>query len=468
MKVIRRRIRLLAALFVGLFGLTGAYFCYSVYFYGGRWVANPHNPRISAQKKAVVMGSVTDREGTPLAWTDETGQRRYSASRDTRLAVSQVVGDSEGKVSTGVDTFHAQILLGFKTGLMERLGDAVLGRTHRGDDVQLTVSERLSRAVSSAFPKGKRGAVVVMNWKSGEILSMVSMPQFDPVDVDSALEDQQAGALVNRCTQGLYPPGSTFKIVTLASALQHLPDAEAFAFDCTGYYPVGSYSVTEQSAHGLMDLSSAFTNSCNTAFAALSQELGYESLGATAEAFAFNENFLFDDLIVYNSSYPIDGLSAEDLAWSSIGQGRVLATPLHMALIACAVANGGRMPEPRLLRQVVSPEGRVRPLSAGHGSRSVMTAQIAGRVESEMIRVVERGTGTRAALGNGYVVAGKTGTAEASDDKNVAAHAWFVGYVTSGRAPYAVAVLVENGGSGGRVAAPIARRALQKAIDLGL
>ena len=110
----------------------------------------------------------------------------------------------------------------------------------------------------------------------------------------------------------------------------------------------------------------------------------------------------------------------------------------------------------------------MRPLSAGHGSRSVMTAQIAGRVESEMIRVVERGTGTRAALGNGYVVAGKTGTAEASDDKNVAAHAWFVGYVTSGRAPYAVAVLVENGGSGGRVAAPIARRALQKAIDLGL
>ena len=158
---------------------------------------------------------------------------------------------------------------------------------------------------------------------------MVSMPQFDPTNMDSALSDEAAGALINRATQGLYPPGSTFKIVTLASALENLPDLNDFAFDCTGYYPVGNYAVTDGSAHGVQTLSDAFARSCNTTFAALSQDLGYEMLGNTAEEMGFNRNFMFSDLIVYNSSYPIDDLSAEDLAWSAIGQGRVLATPMH-------------------------------------------------------------------------------------------------------------------------------------------
>lgn len=109
--------------------------------------------------------------------------------------------------------------------------------------------------------------------------------------------------------------------MTLASALENLPDLNDFAFDCTGYYPVGNYSVTDGSAHGVQSLSDAFAHSCNTTFAALSQDLGYEMLGQTAEEMGFNENFMFSDLIVYNSSYPIDDLSAEDLAWSAIGQG---------------------------------------------------------------------------------------------------------------------------------------------------
>ena len=451
-----------------LFLLTAAYFCYSVYFYGGRWVANPYNPRISSQKQNVIMGSVTDRDGTVLAYTDETGSRRYNSNEQTRLAVSQVVGDSGGNVSTGVDTFHAQYLLGFKASILERLADAFTDTPQRGDDVQLTISERLSRYISEQFPAGKRGAVVVLDYSTHEILAMVSMPQFDPEDLSSALEDEAAGALINRAIQGLYPPGSTFKIVTMASALSNLPDLDDFAFDCTGYYPVGNYSVTEASAHGVQTLSDAFIHSCNTAFAALSQDLGYALLGETAEQMGFNENFLFSDLIMYNSSYPIDDLSAEDLAWSSIGQGRVLATPLHMALIAAAVANGGGMNEPRLLGRITTAQGGERALPDHMEGWRVMEESVAARLEKEMIRTVQSGTGTRAALDNGYVVAGKTGSAEASDDKSIESHAWFVGYVTNENAPYAVCVLVENGGSGGAVAAPLARRVLQKAINLGL
>ena len=459
---------MLVLLMLAVFALMIAYFCYSVYFYGGRWVANPHNPRISSQKQSVIMGAVRDRDGTVLAYTDERGERRYHGSRDTRRAVSQVVGDSGGKVSTGVDTFHAQYMLGFRSSVFERVMDAVTGTPQRGDDIRLTISERLSRYISEEFPEGKRGAVVVLNYKTHEILSMVSMPQFDPTDVGAALSDEAAGALINRATQGLYPPGSTFKIVTLASTLENLPDLESFAFDCTGYYPVGNYSVTEKEGHGMQTLSEAFVNSCNTTFAALSQELGYQMLGETAEKLGFNENFMFGDMIVYNSSYPIDDLSPEDLAWSSIGQGRVLATPMHMALIAGAIANGGVMHEPHLVKRITTAQGSTRALPGSFEGRRVMESATAQQMEKEMIRVVKSGTGTRAALSNGYVVAGKTGSAEASNDKSVLSHAWFVGYITNDNAPYAISVLVENGGSGGGVAAPLARKILQKAINIGL
>ena len=468
MKVIRRRIRMLTSMLLVLFAVMVAYFGYSVYFYGGRWVSNAYNPRIADGKRSVIMGTVADRDGTVLAYTDSVGERRYSNNRQTRMAMSQLVGDNGGRVSTGVDTFHAQYLLGFKASVFERISDALTGEPQRGDNLTLTVSERLSRYISENFPEGKRGAVVVINYKTGEILSMVSFPQFDPTDVRAALADESAGALVNRATQGLYPPGSTFKIVTLASALQNLPDLQDFALDCTGYYAVGNYSVTEKEAHGPQTLSQAFANSCNTTFAALSQDLGYDMLGDTAQALGFNENFLFNDLIVYNSSYPIDDLSEDDLAWSSIGQGRVLATPLHMALIAATIANDGVMLEPRLLSRITTAQGVSRPLPDAAEPRQAIPQSIARQLETEMIRVVKSGTGTRAAMGNGYVVAGKTGSAEASNDKSIESHAWFVGYITNDNAPYAISVLVENGGSGGGVAAPLARKTLQKAVNLGL
>ena len=467
MKIIRWRVRLLSALFLAAFGLMSVYFVYSASFYGGRWVGSPHNPRIRNGKRAVAMGTVSDRDGVLLAWTDDRQARHYNRSASVRRATSQVVGDSEGRVSTGVDTFHAQYLLGFKAGFFERLSDALAGQVQRGDDLRLTISSALCRSISERFPEDRRGAVVVMNWKTGEILAMVSMPQFDPEDLTLALEDEDAGALINRCTQGLYPPGSTMKIVTLAAALSALPDARDFSFDCTGYYPVGSYSVTEGRGHGRVGLGEAFAASCNTAFAALSQELGYEGMGTTAERLGFNENFMYDDLIVYNSRYPIDGLSPEDLAWSAIGQGRVLVTPMHMAMIASAIASGGTLPEPRLLSEIRTPQGGRRPLPAGGKSALALPREVAEEVERDMLRCVSAGTGRRAAI-SGYPVAGKTGTAEASDDKSVLSHAWFVGYVARESAPYAVAVLIEHGGSGGDVAAPLARRALQKAIDLGL
>ena len=180
----------------------------------------------------------------------------------------------------------------------------------------------------------------------------------------------------------------------------------------------------------------------------------------------FNDNFLFRDLGVYNSSYPIDDKSLDDLAWSGVGQGRVLVTPLHMAMIAGAVANGGSMMEPRLLKAIVTPQGQTRKLAGSRVYAKAMSEEVADTIADYMVSTVRGGTARRAAI-DGYRVGGKTGSAEASDDKTIDTHAWYVGFIQDDDHPLAVAVVVEFGGSGGQVAAPLAKKALQKALELG-
>ncbi len=180
MKELRRNMRLITAMLMSLFIAFGAYFCYSVYFYGGRWFANPYNPRLSSQKEVVRAGSVKDRDGTVLASTDNDGDRNYSSNGDVRRSVSHVIGDSGGNVANGVETFHAQYLLGFKANLVERLVQVFQGGERQGDDIQLTLSSKLNSYISQQFPRDKNGAVVILNYRTGDIYAMVSQPDFDP------------------------------------------------------------------------------------------------------------------------------------------------------------------------------------------------------------------------------------------------------------------------------------------------
>lgn len=470
MKELRRNMRVVGSVLILLFLLMAVYFCYSVYFYGGRWFANPYNPRISSQKQDVVAGKVTDRDGVVLAYTNDNGERNYAASASLRRAVSHVVGDSNGQVANGVETFHAQYLLGFKTGFVDRLMGALSGEEHKGDDIQLTLSSKLNAYISEQFPSGKKGAVVVLNYKTGDILAMVSKPDFDPLTISTdTSSEEDDGQLLNRATQGRYPPGSTFKVITMSCGYQNLTDMLTRKYYCTGALQVVNSIVTDAglAQHGEQTMERAFANSCNNTFAALTLELGYDSMGKTAAAFGFNDNPLFQDLVVYNPSYPTDNKGDDDLAWSGVGQGRVLTTPLHMAMIAGSVANGGTMMEPRLLRQVTGSKGQVRSLSGPKVYRTALDEYTAYRLKEDMVTVVTSGTGTRARI-SGLRVGGKTGSAEASDDKTLDTHAWHVGFIDDDRYPLAIAVLVEYGGSGGQVAAPLAAKILKQAVDLGL
>jgi len=468
-KAMRRNMRLIVAivmcLFVGLF----AYFSYSVYFYGGRWFNNPYNPRLNTQRQAVRPGTVMDRDGEPLAFTDSGGTRRYARDNNTRRAVSHVIGDNAGNVN-GVETFHAQYLLGFKTSILERLAQVFQGGERRGDDIYLTLSAKLNTYISRNFPSGRSGAVVILNYRTGDIYAMVSKPDFDPNRIDVAKREEGGSSLLNRATQGLYPPGSTFKIVTQAAALNNLPNARSRPYDCSGALEVEKSVVTEagNNVHGNVTLQEAFAKSCNVTYSQLALELGYDRMNTEAAAFGLGDNFLFRDLVVYNSIYPTDKRSADDLAWSGLGQGRVLVTPLHMAMTAACIANNGVMVEPRLLRQVTGPQGQRRLLGAPRPYRTALSPETAAALRADMVAAVSTGSTGSGARIRGFTVGGKTGSAEAADDKTIQPHAWFVGFVDDPNHPLAIAVLVEFSGSGGQVAAPLARRFLQRAIDLGL
>ncbi len=464
---LRRNVRVIGVLMLCLFIGVGGWFGWKAHVEGTRWMTSGNNRRINQARQQVVMGNITDRNGLMLAYTDTDGSRCYAADRDVRRAMSQTVGDSVGMSGTGVETMHSGILLGFSGSLIDRTWQWISGESKSGDNIRLTVDAELTAYIADQFPEGYRGAVVVLNYKTGEVLSMVSMPDYDPYKAGT--KDVTDTAYLNRCLQCKYIPGSVFKIVTMAAMLENWNGTEILGHTCEGSRVFDSVKVScaGETVHGYLTLKEAFMKSCNVTFAAMSYVMGADAMYKTAESFAFNDNFKFQDLVLYESQYPSDISTLGDLAWASVGQGTVLVTPLHMAMITGSIANGGIMMQPTLISQVTGSTGIPRLRSNSGMYKRVVSASTAATIGEYMKATVNQsgGTGYRAAL-SGYTVCGKTGTAEVSNDKSAPTNAWFVGYVAESDHPYAVAVVIEQGGSGGDKAARLAGKALKKAIDL--
>lgn len=464
MKQQRMRFRLLTLVIIGLLGVAGVYGFYSVSTYGSRWFSSAKNTRYQSAKRTVIKGDIMDRKGVVLATTNDQGDRVYQSNIKSRSAIVHLIGDEEGNVANGVDSFQAAYLLGFETSLSERINALLRGETRRGDDVTLTVDSALSTEIVNAFAAsgsaaGKGGAAVVMNYKTGEVLAMVSLPVFDPANLTQRDRVSPLHPFWNRALQSTLPPGSTFKIITAASVLANMPDATTHLYECTGATQVLNQLIHDygRAQHGKLTLERAFTVSCNNAFAQASLNLTDRLLRSTAESFGFNDNFLFRDFVVENSVYPTVGRNALQVAWSGVGQSQVAATPLHMCMVAAAIANDGVMMEPRLLAKVQSPAGVVRLHYSQKIYRRVCDSQTAQTLAGFMKNVVAKGTGTAAGV-KGLTLAGKTGSAEGAIDGQETTHAWFVGYIADPELPYAACVLVEGGGNGGSVAAPLAAR----------
>lgn len=471
MKQQRLRFRILAFVVIGLLGVAAVYGAYSVTMYGSRWFSSAKNTRYRSAKRTVIQGDIVDRNGIVLASTDSEGKRTYQSNLNSRRAVVHLVGDADGNVANGVDSFQANYLLGFETGLSERVSALIRGETRRGDNVMITADSKLCTEIVSTFENGEKtkglnGAAVVMNYKTGEVLAIVSLPVFDPLKVDESVKSDSNHPFWNRATQSTLPPGSTFKIITAVSSMQNMTDALTHVYECTGATQVMDQIIQDygKEQHGKLTLQKAFRVSCNNTFAQIALTVGDDKLRKTAEGFGFNQNFLFRDIVVENSNYPTAGRNNFEIAWSGAGQSKVVATPLHMCMVAAAIANDGVMMEPRLLGRVESPTKVIRQKFTQKVYTTACTPEIAATMQTYMKDVVANGTGSAAQV-SGLTIAGKTGSAETSVDGKETTHAWFVGYIADESYPYAVSVMVEGGGSGGGVAAPVAKKIFQYLKD---
>jgi peptidoglycan glycosyltransferase len=384
---------------------------------------------------------------------------------------------------TGIERASNDLLTGTADSLfLSRIQDLVTGRQPQGSSVELTLDPAVQAAAAEALGD-QRGAVVALDPGTGAILAMVSSPSFDPNllaghdtsavnEAYRTLNEDPAQPLVNRAIGGdTYPPGSTFKLVDAAAALERgmTPESPLAAPDVlplpSSSATIGNFGGSSCGPGGTVTLAEALRISCNTAFAQLGLDLGDDALREQAERFGFDAP-LSVPLRVTPSRFPEDP-DLPQTALSAIGQYEVRATPLQMAMVSAAIANGGEQMEPYLVRTVRSPDLEVVEEASPSVLRTSVSAGTAAGLRDMMVQVVEDGTGTAARI-PGVQVAGKTGTAQTTDDE--APHAWFTAFAPADAPQVAVAVVVENGGSsgneatGGRVAAPIARAVIQAVL----
>ncbi len=455
--VLRRNIRTLLIVFCLMFAGLVAYLGYAVVMYGERWFITPYNPRLRNIQESVDTGDILDRTGSKLLYMSE-GKRVYIKDSKTRQAVSHIIGDSYG-MTYGAQTMYAKYLFGFNKDTITRIIDLISGSERTGSDVTLTIDAKLCKSAYEALGSSK-GAIVVMNYKTGEILASVSSPAFDPSDMDDFLEGGGESELVNRAFMGLYPPGSIFKLITASALIENGMDG--YKATCTGSTQIGGITVKCTGEHGKENLKDAIRHSCNVYFAQASDALGISAVKDTANRFMFNTELLFDDVIMSQSVFETSA-NAADNAWAAIGQYHDLISPLHACMIAGAIANDGVMMEPKLLLSVSDKNKQTAMLKPEPAAAPLKNTDM---LKDMMIAAVENGTGSASAIKN-ITVGGKTGTAQIEDKDGKAEHAWFTGFIEDKQHPLCIAVVMEKAGSGGKHAAPAAGRVLRKAIELG-
>lgn len=437
------------------------YLGYFTYKESDTYRNNPYNSkRQQLFSDRYIRGTILSSDGKTLAKTEVDEDGKESRSYPYGSMFAHVVGYST-KGNTGIESIANSYLLNTHINPALQILYELKEQKTLGDTVKTTLDTKLQRAAYEALGDAK-GAVVAMDPKTGAILAMVSKPDYDPNEINEiwdelVSEDNKNSNLVNRASQGLYPPGSTFKILTLLEYMRENPgNYEDFSFNCDSIYEVGEYKIrcSRGISHEEEDLITAFAKSCNGAFSSIGQTLNFSEMYKLCEKFGYNES-LPTDLLNNASSFVLkDSSSVWDVLQTSIGQGKTTITPLHNAMIAAAVANQGVMMKPYVLESVESESGTLIKRFSPESYRTVMSPEEAAVLQKYMRAVVTDGTGSKAE-GDGYRVAGKTGSAEFASGRET--HAWFVGYADTEDPKIVVSVLVEEGGSGGSTAAPIAK-----------
>ncbi|MGB4442086.1 MAG: FtsW/RodA/SpoVE family cell cycle protein [Coriobacteriia bacterium] len=437
--------------------------------------ANPANTRGLATEQRQDRGAVITADGVVLAESVPDGSVYLRQYPEGALAAHVLGYYSTTYGRSGVEAAANETLAGHRDfASFADLIESAAGISVPGNDVRLTIDSRVQRAAEAAL-SGHRGAVVVLDPTTGAVLAMASSPAYEPASIDGQWQMLSAegtdAALVNRAAGSLYPPGSTFKVVTLAAALESGVATEGTTYTGPASIDIGGAPVTNYggSAYGAIDLRKATASSVNTVFGQLARDLGAKDLVAGSEGFGINAPVPFD-LPAATSLMPDPAeMTVWETAWAGVGQpvgehdspAGPQVTPLQMALVASGIANDGVVMRPYVIGSVSDRAGRVLTPTTSRSWKTALDAETAAKVADIMVSVVTSGSGMRAQI-PGVTVAGKTGTAEAG--KSVETHAWFIGFAPAEQPRVAIAIVLENAGVGGQVAAPAARRVLEAAL----
>ena len=412
-----------------------------------RWIGSPGSTYM--HNDAIGYGTVTDRSGITLL--DVGASKSYSADQTTRITMLHWLGDRQGNILSRPISEYAADMSGYD------VIDGVYDFSGVNGTMELTLSVRAQNAAYNAMA-GRKGTVAVYNYKTGEILCAVTTPSFDPddpIDLTTADPEQYEGVYLNRFTQSTYIPGSIFKVVTTAAALDCIPDIEEMTFSCTGILEYGEEKVSCERAHGTQDLRSALANSCNCAFAQIAELIGKDRMTDYVDRFGITDPISFDGITTAKGNYDVSDTAPVSFAWSCIGQYTDLINPCRFMTFMGAIASGGSGAQPYIVSHVTG-GGETTYSAQIREMEPILSQDVAEKLQAYMRGNVELIYGA----GNfpGLTVCAKSGTSQLGADQ--VSNAMFSGFVTDPEYPLAFIVVVENGGYGASACVPVLSRVL--------
>ena len=445
----------LVAIALGGLGFFGYEYCAKA----GDWVMASGNPHVYDENSTIALGAVYDRDGIFLV--SLANGKTYGENALLRAAMLHWTGDRPGNVQVSMLAHYGQALAGF------HLVDGLYDYDGLGGDLTLTLSARVQMAALQALGD-RKGTVALYNYRTGQLLCAVSTPTFDPEnppDLQQDTTEQYEGVYWNRFLQSVYIPGSIFKLVTTAAALEALTDMESRSFTCTGRLEFGVDAVTCERAHGTMQMKEALMRSCNCAYAQIGLLLGGETMEAYVAQFGVTEAIRFDGITTASGHYRGADTAAVHLAWSAVGQYEDQINPCAFLTFVGAIANGGQGVTPYVVESV-----QVGPCKS-YQAASVQRQRILSEETAATLRAYMRNnvvSNYGADRFAGLTVCAKSGTAQT--DGNGIPNAMFVGFATEEAYPIAFFVAVEEAGYGTAVCVPILGQVLEackSALDAG-
>ena len=461
----RQIMSILYGFLVIFFGMIG-YFVYFDVVKSDNVTNNPNNVRIAKLSDTVTRGKIVTSDGTVLAETLKDGNGEEYRYYPYENMFAHVVGVSKLNKS-GLEATEEYYLLQSNINPIQKAVNELKGEKSDGDNVITTLNLGLQQVAYNALGSNQ-GVVIAMEPSTGKILAMVSKPDYNPNTLadnyDAIIADTKSKVLLNQATQGLFTPGSIFKMLTVTEYLREYPNASNYTYTCNGSILLNSDNGTASLScygghvHGSEDLTSSFANSCNSSFANIGLNLNINKFNDLCNSMYFNTS-LPTDIPHAQSRFSLSQNASQwEIGATAIGQGETVMTPLHALLLTSSIANGGVVMRPYLVDSVVSSTGHQIEKNSPQSSGSIMSASEAMQVKTMMEAVVNSGTATSLTAFNTQI-AGKTGTAEVEGSGN---NAWFVGFAPADNPEIAICVLVENSDtSSSYTAVPIASQLFQ-------